>query len=66
MQTKLYGYDMAVHLRTPEGMAGLSRETGLGRESSYKALSANSNPQLSTVLKVAEALGLRLSVKPVA
>ncbi len=49
-----------------KGMAELARETGLGRESLYKALSAEGNPQLSTVLKVAKALGLQLHVKPAA
>jgi probable addiction module antidote protein len=49
-----------------KGMAELSRETGLGRESLYKALSAEGNPQLSTVLKVAKALGLQFHVKPAA
>ena len=49
-----------------KGMAELSRETGLGRESLYKALSAEGNPQLSTILKVAKALGLQLHVKPAA
>jgi probable addiction module antidote protein len=48
------------------GMAELARKTGLGRESLYKALSAEGNPQLSTVLKVAKALGLELHVKPAA
>jgi len=46
-----------------KGMAALARETGLGRESLYKALSAEGNPQLATVLKVAKALGLKLSVR---
>ena len=46
-----------------KGMATLARDTGLGRESLYKALSADGNPQLSTVLKVAKALGLQISVK---
>ena len=47
-----------------KGMATLARDTGLGRESLYKALSVDGNPQLSTVLKVAKALGLQFSVKP--
>ena len=47
-----------------KGMSALARETGLGRESLYKALSVDGNPQLDTVLKVARALGLRLSVRP--
>lgn len=42
------------------GMAQLARDTGLGRESLYKALSAEGNPELATVFKVMRALGLRL------
>jgi probable addiction module antidote protein len=49
-----------------KGMATVARDTGLGCESLYKALSAESKPQLSTVLKVAKALGLQFSVKPAA
>ena len=49
-----------------KGMAALARETGLGRESLYKALSADGNPQLATVLKVAKALGLQLRARPCA
>lgn len=41
------------------GMTKVARETGLGRESLYKALSPTGNPELGTILKVAEALGLR-------
>jgi probable addiction module antidote protein len=43
-----------------KGMADIARETGLGRESLYKALSPEGNPEFSTVLKVVKALGLRL------
>jgi probable addiction module antidote protein len=42
------------------GMAAIARETGLGRESLYKALSAEGNPEFATVLKVVRALGLKL------
>ena len=42
------------------GMAQIARETGLGRESLYKALSSDGNPEFATVLKVVRALGLRL------
>lgn len=42
------------------GMAQVARDTGLSRESLYKALSRNGNPSLATILKVAKALGLRL------
>jgi len=43
-----------------KGMAEIARETGLGRESLYKALSPEGNPEFATVLKVVRALGLRL------
>ena len=43
-----------------KGMSRIARETGLGRESLYKALSPDGNPEFSTVLKVVRALGLRL------
>ena len=41
-------------------MAVVAQETGLGRESLYKSLSADGNPEFATVLKVVSALGLRL------
>lgn len=43
-----------------KGMTQIARDTGLGRESLYKALSPEGNPELATVLKVVRALGLRL------
>ena len=42
------------------GMSRIARETGLGRESLYKALSPDGNPEFSTVLRVVRALGLKL------
>jgi probable addiction module antidote protein len=47
------------------GMTQLARDTGLGRESLYKALSPNGNPEFSTILKVVQALGLKLHASPV-
>lgn len=44
------------------GMTQLARDTGLGRESLYKALSGEGNPSFATILKVVDALGLRLHV----
>ena len=44
----------------------IARETGLGRESLYKALSIEGNPEFATVLKVIQSLGLRLQVVPIA
>ncbi len=45
-----------------KGMSWVARDTGLSRESLYKALSDNGNPSLDTVLRVAKALGVRLRV----
>jgi probable addiction module antidote protein len=44
------------------GMSQISKQTGLSRESLYKALSAEGNPEFSTVVRVMQALGLRFSV----
>jgi len=43
------------------GMVRLAKDTGLTREGLYKALSANGNPSLGTVLKVVKALGMKLT-----
>ncbi|HEU4626190.1 MAG TPA: addiction module antidote protein [Steroidobacteraceae bacterium] len=50
------------HIARSRGMTEVARETGLGRESLYKALSAEGNPAFATVLQVIHALGLRLHV----
>jgi probable addiction module antidote protein len=47
-----------------KGMSQLAKETGLGRESLYKALSADGNPEFATILKVVSALGLKLHATP--
>lgn len=47
-----------------KGMTEIARQTGLGRESLYKALSGEGNPEFGTVLKVIHALGLRLHASP--
>jgi probable addiction module antidote protein len=44
------------------GMTEIARESGLGRESLYKSLSPDGNPELATILKVVRALGLQLHV----
>jgi probable addiction module antidote protein len=45
------------------GMAQVAKSTGLGRESLYKALAPGARPRFDTVLKVARALGVRLSAR---
>jgi len=42
------------------GMTQVARDTGLSRESLYKALSGERSPDFETILKVVNALGLRL------
>ena len=48
------------------GMSEVAREAGVSRESLYRSLSTDGNPEFATVLRVIRALGLRLSVTPVA
>ena len=48
------------HIARAKGMTQLANETGLGRESLYKALSGEGNPSFATILKVMRALGLKL------
>lgn len=46
------------------GMTQVARDTGLGRESLYKALGSQGNPEFATIIKVMKALGLKLNVSP--
>ena len=46
-----------------KGMTEIARKTGLGRESLYKALSPEGNPEFATILKVVRSLGLSLHAK---
>ena len=48
-----------------KGMSQLARDTGLGRESLYKALSGEGNPSFATILKVTHALGIKLHAAPI-
>lgn len=45
-----------------KGMTEVARETGLGRQSLYKALSREGRPEFATVLSVLRAFRLKLSV----
>lgn len=42
------------------GMSELAKKTGLNRESLYKALSAKGNPSFANILKITNALDLKL------
>ena len=45
------------------GMTKIARETGLSRESLYRAFSQGGNPQFDTVAKVARALDLEVTFR---
>ena len=46
------------------GMTKLAKDTGLGRESLYKALAPGAKPRYDTVLKLVRALGVELRALP--
>jgi probable addiction module antidote protein len=46
-----------------KGMAQVARDSGLSRESLYKALSGDRSPDFETILKILNALGIRLHAK---
>ena len=46
------------------GMSQLAKDTGLGRESLYKALAPGAKPRYDTVMKLVRALGVELHTTP--
>jgi len=48
------------YLAKKKGMSQIARDSGLSRESLYKALSGERNPGFGTILKVVHALGIEL------
>jgi probable addiction module antidote protein len=46
------------------GIAKVAEAAGIKRESLYRALSANGNPRLSTLVAITRAVGLKLTVDP--
>ncbi len=46
-------------------MSQVARDAGLSRESLYKALSGDRNPNFNTILKVIAALGIKLHAEAV-
>lgn len=44
------------------GMAQIAKDSGLGRESLYKALASGAHPRYETVQVVLKALGVKLAV----
>ena len=45
------------------GMSALAGDTGFSRQSLYKALNKDGNPELGTIMKIAHALGFRLTAE---
>lgn len=52
------------YLAKAKGMAQIAKETGMGRESLYKAFRPNAKPRFDTVMKVLHALKLQLTATP--
>ncbi len=52
------------HIAKSIGMTKIAEETGLSRPSLYKALSEDSKPQFSTIMKVLKAVGGQLKINP--
>ena len=53
------------YIAKAKGMAMIANESGLGRESLYKALAPGAKPRFDTILKVVKALGIKLHAEPV-
>jgi probable addiction module antidote protein len=47
-----------------KGMKRVAEDAGVSRESLYRALSANGNPEFGTVLKVLASLNIKLIAQP--
>ena len=47
------------------GMTKLAKDTGLGRESLYKALAPGAKPRCDTIIKLVRALGVELHTSPI-
>ncbi len=49
------------HVAKARGMSAIAKESGLGRESLYKALSPGAKPRYETVQKVLHSLGVKIN-----
>lgn len=52
------------YIAKAKGMAMIAKESGLGRESLYKALAPGAKPRFDTILRVIKALGIKLHAEP--
>lgn len=60
---KMVSHALGVVARA-RGMSQIAREAGVSRESLYRTLSDEGNPEFGTVVKVMRALGIKLAVAP--
>jgi DNA-binding phage protein len=65
-EASIVAYFELGNIARARNMSQLARDTGLTREGLYKALSPEGNPSFGTVLKVAKAMGLSLTLKAAA
>ncbi|MDR0209107.1 MAG: putative addiction module antidote protein [Pseudomonas putida] len=52
------------HIARARGMSAIAANSGLGRESLYKALTPGAKPRFDTILRVVRALGIDLFAQP--
>ncbi|WP_312963323.1 addiction module antidote protein [Stutzerimonas nitrititolerans] len=52
------------HIAKARGMSQIAKDSGLGRESLYKAFAPGAKPRFDTVMKVIRALGIDLHAQP--
>lgn len=52
------------HVAKARGMTQIARDSGLGRESLYKAFTPGAKPRFETVMRVLQALGVELQARP--
>jgi len=52
------------HIAKARGMATIAKDSGLGRESLYKAFNENSQPKFDTVKRVLNAMNISINFTP--
>jgi len=52
------------HIAKAQGMTKIARDTGLGRESLYKAFTATSQPKFDTVMRVLDSFNIVMQFSP--
>jgi len=53
------------HIAKARGMSKIASDSGLGRESLYKALDEKAQPRFDTVMKVLSAMKVKMNFSPV-